>query len=71
MATVTSPTILHNRARCLICKDVIESLGVHHYVRCGCGAIAVDGGREYLKRSARTDLDHVEELSEYAVEVEP
>lgn len=65
----SEPTILHNRARCLLCLDVIESLSVHHYVRCKCGAIAVDGGREYLKRCAK-DLDHIEELSEFAVEVE-
>lgn len=40
-----------NRAKCLKCGDVIESKHVHDFVSCKCGAISVDGGREYLKRS--------------------
>jgi len=40
-----------NRVKCLICNDVIESRYRHDYVTCRCGAVAVDGGYSYLKRS--------------------
>lgn len=43
--------ILENKARCLKCGDVIESMYCHDYVECKCGEIAVDGGRVYLKRT--------------------
>jgi hypothetical protein len=42
--------ITRNSAHCLICDDEIESKHVHDYVKCTCGQIAVDGGREYIKR---------------------
>ena len=39
-----------NRVRCKKCKDVIESLSVHDFVRCKCGACFVDGGTDYKRR---------------------
>lgn len=42
--------IVHNRIRCLKCGDVIESVTVHDYRECSCGACAVDGGKDYLRR---------------------
>ena len=54
--------ILKNAARCKKCGDIIESKYTHDFVRCSCGAIAVDGGRSYLKRSAMS-MNDVEELS--------
>ncbi len=57
--------ILHNRARCKKCADVVESKHRWDYVTCKCGAIAVDGGRNYLKRAA-ANLADIEELSEWA-----
>lgn len=42
--------IVHNRIRCKKCGDIIESKSVHDYVECSCGACAVDGGHDYLKR---------------------
>ena len=45
-----SKRILCNKARCKICGDIIESVHVHDYKTCKCGKIAVDGGKEYLKR---------------------
>lgn len=54
--------IIKNAARCLKCKDIIESKHRHDYVLCTCGSIAVDGGRDYLKRSGNPDA--YEELSE-------
>lgn len=57
--------IKKNAARCKKCGDVIESKHVHDFVTCKCGAISVDGGNCYLKRSAM-DFNDIEELSEYA-----
>lgn len=34
---------------CLQCGDVIQSKFRHDFVRCGCGAIALDGGSSYTK----------------------
>ena len=44
------------------CGDVIESKALHDYVACRCGACAVDGGHDYLRRLG--NLDDWEELSE-------
>jgi hypothetical protein len=54
--------IVSNKAKCKTCGDVIESKHVHDYVNCKCGAIAVDGGKDYLKRAGI--LDDIIELSE-------
>ena len=42
--------ILINRIKCLRCGDVIESTSVHDFKWCICGACAVDGGHDYLRR---------------------
>lgn len=55
--------IIANKAKCRRCGDIIESKHRHDYVSCKCGEIAVDGGRAYLRRSAR-DIRNVIELSE-------
>ena len=55
--------ILVNKIRCKRCNDVIESIHRQDFKFCKCGAVAVDGGTDYLKRSGyREDW---EELSEY------
>ena len=56
--------IKSNKARCRLCGDVIESKHSHDWQSCSCGAIFVDGGREYLRRGARK-FEDLEELSEY------
>lgn len=60
------PRIIKNAARCKKCGDVIESKHRHDFVGCKCGAIAVDGGREYLRRlyPGGEESDYIEELSE-------
>jgi len=58
-----SRDILHNRIKCLACNEVIESFTRHDFKFCGCGKIAVDGGKDYLKRVG--DLEGYEELSEF------
>lgn len=42
--------IVSNSATCRKCKDFIFSRHRHDYVTCKCGAIAVDGGQEYIRR---------------------
>ena len=42
--------ILKNQAMCRKCETVIESKTVHDFVSCECKAIAVDGGKDYLRR---------------------
>ena len=55
--------ILHNRVKCKLCSEVIESFHRHDFKWCSCHSIAVDGGRDYLKRCG--NIDAYEELSEY------
>jgi len=54
--------ITRNAALCMKCDTLIESKHVHDFVSCKCGAIAVDGGHEYLRRVG--DLDGYIDLSE-------
>lgn len=42
--------IIQNAASCNGCGDFIVSKHRHDFVSCTCGAIAVDGGQEYLRR---------------------
>ena len=55
--------IIRNRAKCLRCGDIIESTHTHDYKTCSCGAVAVDGGHDYIRRSYREE-GCFEELSE-------
>lgn len=40
---------MKNRAKCNLCKSIIESFHRHDYVSCKCGEISIDGGDEYYK----------------------
>jgi hypothetical protein len=42
--------IVQNAVICKKCDGFIVSKSVHDYVTCPCGAVAVDGGQEYLRR---------------------
>ena len=58
--------IIKNAIRCNICGDEIESKHRHDYMQCKCGACAVDGGHDYLRRYAKnegnfTDLSIIEQ----------
>lgn len=55
--------IVRNMAQCLKCNDVITSYYGHDYTECLCGAIAVDGGANYLKRTG--EPKDIKELSIY------
>ena len=56
------PEIIHNRGRCKLCGDIIESTDRHEFVTCRCGACSVDGGHDYLRRCLASQ-DYFEELS--------
>jgi hypothetical protein len=43
---------MRNRAKCKLCKDVLESFHRHDYVTCSCGQISIDGGNDCYKASA-------------------
>lgn len=63
---MTSPHhIVRNAARCDTCNQVVESKHRHDFVECECGALAVDGGREYTRRVYKPDSTWTE-LAEYA-----
>ena len=53
-----------NKIKCNKCSDIIESVHEHDLKFCQCGAVAVDGGKEYLRRIGYNE--DWEELSEYA-----
>jgi hypothetical protein len=53
--------IKENKVRCLKCNDVIESKSSYDRVTCSCGAVSVDGGKLYLKRTGKKE--DYEELS--------
>ena len=55
--------IICNKVKCIHCKDIIESRYRHDYVSCSCGAVSVDGGKDYLKRSYTSEASYIE-LSE-------
>jgi len=42
--------IIRNIIKCKKCGDIIESKSTNDYKRCSCGAVAIDGGKDYLKR---------------------
>ena len=57
--------ITRNAIRCVHCGDVIESTHVHDFRWCSCGAVAVDGGHEYLRRCFKDSPADFEDLSEW------
>ena len=58
--------IIRNAIQCKHCGETIESVNVHDYVTCSCGACSVDGGHDYLRRSYETSPkeDYID-LSEF------
>ena len=54
--------IISNKIKCKKCGDIIEVKSTNDYKKCSCGAVAVDGGKDYLKRIGNEE--NYEELSE-------
>lgn len=44
-----------NRIKCKKCGDVIEPLYRWDFKWCKCGAVAVDGGKDYMKRTGNPE----------------
>lgn len=42
--------IISNKIKCTKCGNIIESKSTNDYKRCSCGTVAIDGGKDYLKR---------------------
>lgn len=42
--------IVTNKIKCEKCGDIIESISVHDFESCKCGAVEVDVGHDYLRR---------------------
>lgn len=55
--------IVRNSAKCGLCGDEIVSMRLHDFATCKCGEISVDGGRLYLRRNAKTDINNIIETS--------
>jgi hypothetical protein len=70
MVTRTRYVVLVNKAKCGVCGDVIESKHRHDFVRCSCGEISVDGGKDYLKSSAGSFLNFIDLSEGYTEEYE-
>ena len=51
--------IISNKIKCKKCGDIIESKSTNDYKSCSCGAVAVDGGKDYLKRIGK-EKDYIE-----------
>ena len=56
--------LVFNRAKCLVCNDILESTHKDHSIVCTCGNLSIGGGQVYLKRSAIL-VDMVEEMSQW------
>lgn len=63
MPTRTRTVVVRNQCQCRQCSDIIESRHRHDFVRCRCGAIFTDGGKEYIRRGAK-ELDDIIDMSE-------
>ena len=44
---------MKNRAKCKLCGEILESFHRYDYVSCKCGEIAIDGGQDYFRCSAK------------------
>lgn len=51
--------IVYNAIKCKKCGEIIESTHRHDFKFCKCGAVAVDGGHDYLRRIGK-DEDYEE-----------
>ena len=57
--------IILNRAKCLLCGNIVISRHRHDFVTCECGNVSVDGGLQYLRR-LYVDNDSFKELSMFS-----
>jgi len=65
---MSTTRIIRNSARCLSCGEEVESKSRWDYVVCSCGKLAVDGGRDYLKRITKGRDDYEDTSQTITVE---
>ena len=57
--------IIVNKIRCKKCGNEIESTYRNDFKFCKCGAVAVDGGKDYLRRCGnREDWEELSKCSD-------
>ncbi len=57
--------IIANKIRCKKCGEIIESVHRHDFKYCSCRSVAVDGGKDYLRRLGnREDWEEMAETEE-------
>ena len=62
--------IISNKIKCKKCGDIIESKSTNDYKRCSCGAVAIDGGKDYLKRIGNeNDYEEFSEIKDNNVNI--
>lgn len=55
--------IISNKIKCKKCGDIIESKSTNDCKKCSCGTVAVDGGKDYLKRIVNEeDYEDISEI---------
>lgn len=60
--------IIINKIKCKKCGEIIESKHRHDFKFCKCGAVAVDGGKDYLRRLGnQEDYEELSKIEEEAV----
>ena len=61
---------MRNRAKCKLCKDIIESFCVGDEISCKCGEITIDGGTmKYLVHA--NDLSNIIRIDDAGNEIIP
>jgi len=60
--------IIKNQIQCNRCGDIIESTHRHDFKWCSCGTVAVDGGKDYMKRCYQKPGDYTELSIENSIE---
>ena len=58
---------MKNRAKCKLCRDIIESFHPTDYAQCKCGEISVDGGQ--AMRCSANDWVNFFRLDEFGREI--
>lgn len=58
--------IIHNRCKCSLCGDIIESKHRHDFVACKCEAIFTDGGKDYIRRGYYKKAAKIIDMSVFA-----
>lgn len=60
----STPNIVFNGVKCLVCGELIQSRSVNDYVTCSCKNVSVDGGNVYSHISAQ-NVDKAEQFVLY------